>query len=249
MNIRIILFLICLLTTSGNLLAQISEPLSPPDTNRRVRTHFIAFKAGGSIPLGAYGRTHRLDAGNAVPGMVYGAEMGLISRRLIGFGISGGYFRNRHSTFEGIQAVPGNMAADGNRDTYQSLYLMAGPYLTLPAKRFFVDFKVLGGWLRTWAPSFRSSLVLDGVRTNLNIFGYPASTFAYNPGVNVRLRTGSQLQFMAGLDYIYGKPQLRYAASTFNIQNPGSLRLLAEEVNHWQTVSVFNLSWGLAFAF
>jgi hypothetical protein len=243
MYFRFTALLTGLLALSFHLFGQTNSNPNSPDTLNRTPARFIAFKAGGGIPLGNYGITDQVASGNALPGFLLGAELAFISRwRHTGFGISGGYLQNRLDE-RSITSTAGASVSFRDASPYRNTYLMAGPYLTLPLKNVFIDFKLLGGLLVTAAPSFDGIFVRDNQTFSFSAEGQVSNTFGYNPGLNIRIATPVNLQFVAGLDYLYGKPDLSYTL-TF-VTNPNIPELEAAR----QTVSVLNLTWGVAFAF
>ncbi|MCU0352720.1 MAG: hypothetical protein MUD08_03120 [Cytophagales bacterium] len=218
------------------------------------RRNFIAFNIGTSLAVGRFGQAGSRSEGDgfAQNGLAAHFEFAGFWNKNAGFGFATGTFANRVDLRRPQSFSPVAVNVPFGRDPedviqtfsnvrpWRSHYLFVGPYVSVPLKTLSVDFKCLGGFLLNRFPGFDYRQSIDGSTDPRDNISFTASSnsrisFGYNLGVNVRLRVSEGMQLKMGADYIQANPQTSY-----------EVRDRRTDLGR-QNVSVFNLSWGLAW--
>ena len=230
------------------------KPEAAKDTARSGRRrNFMAVGFGMSLATGRFGQTSSRPEGDgfAQSGFAARLEYAGFWNRNAGFGFAVGSFANRldeqrMSAFFPPILTNQNINPDrveqsfSNVRPWRSYYLFVGPYLSVPLKSVFFDFKCLGGFLLNRHPGFdyTQRVIPENNSNRFTILPSVSASFGFNAGVNVRLKMSEGTQLLVGLEYIYSQSEPRYELNDRQGNPIDAGR---------QKVSVFNLSWGLAW--
>jgi hypothetical protein len=240
----LLLFLLSFNSLNAQDSTQITKKTSP-------KASYFSFGLGGSLPLGKFGQasTNKQGIGFSSNGFSYRAEFGFIGHKYWGFGLMAGGFSNtinaglfaENNDFKPFLGDgPYVYSLNGKKGRYNGQFYFVGPMATLPLKNILIDFKAMAGLLSTQFPAF-SFTVSDPVAQSGETFIVKSDkskiAFAYNLGANIRLKMKNNIQFITSFEYILSKPELSYSVNEFY------------RFKNFQSVTMLNINWGLAFGF
>jgi len=215
------------------------------------RRNFITFHMGMSMATGRFGQNENRSRGDgfAQNGLALGFEYAGFWNKNIGFGFTTGTFTNRLDErqlpkfFQPIRINDNDPTIVEqeffNVKRWRSYYIFTGPYVSVPLKNLFLDFKCLGGFLLNRHPGFETEQ--DNIPNGIRFSVQPRSNVAFgiNAGTAVRLKLSEGTQMRVGVDYVHSQVKTSYT-----VDNRTGPQVDAGR----QKVSAFNLSWGLAFS-
>lgn len=197
-----------------------------------LKTHkrsYVSLGLGVSRGIGKFGQSESVNQrdGFALTGLNIQLERVVFGSHNAGFGLTAGRFTNALDGDMYVSGFSGN-AKISDAKPWRTLYLMTGPYITIPTRYIDIDFKCVGGFLFVKRPSF--TLTYPDQSHSYYTSSSSKASFGLNMGSNIRLRMSDKTQFKIGIDYI---------TSTANIKDDNS--------SFKQKLNVFNVSWGLVF--
>lgn len=249
-----ILVFVCSASCLNSLAQQVTE--DGPVTEGRRR--FISLSFGASFPLGLFRAQNSYNLGNgfAASGIHYQVEYAGFWMKHVGFGVQVGAFNNALNAnaytrdfSTALNAVypitPGLSLKTTDPTSWKSNYIMTGPYFRLPMKDLVIDFKALGGVLICSTPghsySVRNTFTFPVTTViNDNVPSVSATAFAYELGMNARLKVSPGTQIRFGLEYLQSYVDEGQQARS----GPGGNSFAW---GGFQSVAVLNLSWGISF--
>jgi len=200
---------------------------------------YISINAGPAKPLGSYA-----SQGNAVTGFNSNLSFGLPLFKY--FGVSGkvDYCYNafninvfnsnpnlsaNSSEYANYYGNPTSLKSLRSNSIYTVLNFSGGLFACVPVKKIIIDFRLLGGAVRSTYPG------AGIVENNLGSIGVPAATasaFSIDAGAGVRFTITSKFLVLINLDYLYANPFYHTAGGTIA-----------------QNISLFTVTTGIGYQF
>ncbi|NOT74142.1 MAG: hypothetical protein HOP08_04375 [Cyclobacteriaceae bacterium] len=228
----------------------LSHEMMAQDSLKVNRTvNFLAFSGGGSFAMGSYSESVSIREGSGFAGSGYNFQIeyaGFWSQNA-GLGTEIGMFSNsvnRYALASEIATTtppsPGTRIVLTELQPWKSLYVFAGPYVTLPLKNIHIDFKALAGIMGITAPAFNHTVENITAPANPTLIRDYSPirnfVFGYGLGSNIRLKLDKAAQLKFGIEFMQATSDADYSKSLGFTGNRGT-----------QNISNLNLSWGLAF--
>jgi opacity protein-like surface antigen len=224
------------LLVSGTLLAQESK------TKKKESKSFIVLHAGPSFPVGDFSSTNtdNLDAGFAKTGVNINLTYGYEYQKNLG--VVASLLYNRNPLNKGGVAYKDETSGQQvvlNLDHWQFYGVAAGPMLTFNiGEKVNTDFKVMVGAVNANAPK----ISYQGVALTNDAWNVAP---VYMAGLSVRINAGKNIFIMAGADYMYLRPTLKYEFS-----NIIASQIPSNYSDYFkQKMSVVNVTAGVGFKF
>lgn len=236
---KILILVLSLQTISYSIKAQYDKRLG-----------FIGISAGGSIPVNDFASSniHNSAAGMALPGLNLNISFGHTLGEYWGIGAL--FFRNAHNIdsqaiSDGLKAeAPAGtkIALSPDPDPWIAIGGMTGIFVSVPARNFSLDFRLLIGVISVTSPQVYYSVSNGGGSSSSLQESSDAYAFSYNIGVGGRYRVSNDIALMANIDYMAASIDFPVSRIT-NTTTKASQMINA----YTQPYAIVNISGGLAF--
>lgn len=215
------------------------------------KRHFIALNVGASIPLGVYNNTSMDEdnAGYATAGGDFNFEGAYYFKPYLGIGGTLGIFSNKINKEEFEHDLNDDLESSGLQGSYygtvgswRTLYVMVGPYLSVPLNKFTFDLKLMAGPTNTASPEIDITVNPDNTPDQIRFFreSDQGTSFAYNIGVAARYHFNKRWAIRAHADFISANPHFDQKTHVYyqGVKNSGTN-------SYDQPISVLNTGVGI----
>lgn len=215
---------------------------------------YISLTVGASIPTADFAKADagsfdnwNNTAGFAKTGLAIGVEGAHYFTPRIG--LAGAIYYSNHGGFSSADAAKlGDSYTDAfgvdestvtTSGSYQALNVMIGPQYTFPLGKLALDFRVLGGLLKSISTPTMTVQLEDVTETTFTQLSSTASAFGWQVGTGIRYALTDRLGLMIRADY--------FASDGIKIDNENRTNSAGRLVTK-QPMSWVNASAGLSFS-
>ncbi|HSZ71996.1 MAG TPA: hypothetical protein VK750_04925 [Cytophagaceae bacterium] len=220
------------------------------------KRHFVSTNLGISNPTGAYADKSAAndDAGLAKTGISGFVEAAYYIKPFFGIGGTIGSFSNKVDKSALQDQLTSELKASGFNGTYSinssgwaNVYVMVGPYFSLPLKKVTLDFKIVGGGMTSIAPVVNESYTpysnpyaTTTIKTEVAVGG----GFSYGMGLSLRYHFKPRWALRLNADYISSQVSID---QTLDTETSSGTTSTTNTIH--QSISTLNIGVGVAFQF
>ena len=218
-----------------------------------VKRSFIGASLFFPTPVGQFKSTDVKEDGSgfAKGSLGFGLEGAYMFHPNIGIGGIWAGYASKFDAKEFKSGIEKNSKQEGlygswsvTGDPHSIGVLMVGAYASLPFKKVSLDAKFFVGNFAYKLADVQVTYKENGATLQLAYAGEYVNTLGINPGVAARIKLSNRLALKLGVDYVFGKPEVK---SKLTSKVNGQTISSKDDAPYKAEVAIVNIGFGLAF--